>query len=296
MSHTAVRLCVVFAAAAFSAPLYATASTQTEIRSVGPFDSISSHGNMDIDVTLGGPSKVTVEGQGDALSRISTEVESGTLLIAQKRGSGCFLFCGERPHVVVRVTAPRLRAIEQEGSGNLRLSGTTDGTLSVDMSGSGNIAAQGSAGSLQLLVNGSGDAHFEHFAAGTLDIHMRGSGNLFAGGHAGTVELRMASSGDAALEHLDADSVNVDMAGAGDVSADGRTRSLKLRIAGSGDADLAKLAAGAVTVHIFGDGDAHVTADQSLQASINGSGDVIYGGEVARVESQVDGSGEVRRR
>jgi hypothetical protein len=296
MSCTAVRACVVFATAVLSAPSYATASTQIQMRNVGSFDSIASHGSMDVEVTIGGATKVTVEGRSDVLPRVRTEVESGTLLIAQEGRSGCFLFCGERTHVVVHVTAPRLRAIEQDGSGNLRLSGTTDGTLAVDKSGSGNIAAQGSAGSLQLLVNGSGDAHFEHFAAGTLDIHMRGSGNLFAGGHAGTVELRMASSGDAALEHLDADSVNVDMAGAGDVSADGRTRSLKLRIAGSGDADLAKLAAGAVTVHIFGDGDAHVTADQSLQASINGSGDVIYGGEVARVESQVDGSGEVRRR
>jgi hypothetical protein len=39
-----------------------------------------------------------------------------------------------------------------------------------------------------------------------------------------------------------------------------------------------------------------VTANQALQVSIAGSGDVLYGGDVGSVKRSVIGSGEVKRR
>ncbi|ODV08556.1 MAG: hypothetical protein ABT20_11930 [Rubrivivax sp. SCN 70-15] len=133
-------------------------------------------------------------------------------------------------------------------------------------------------------------------------VHLRalssaGSGDLRVGAlTTPTLKLSLSGSSDARLQGLSTGSLEVSIAGSGDIGASGSAKQVRVGIAGSGDADLAALNADAVSVHIAGSGDASVTANQQLEVSIAGSGDVRYGGAVTNVKSSVAGSGSVTRR
>lgn len=110
------------------------------------------------------------------------------------------------------------------------------------------------------------------------------------------LKLTIAGSSDARLAGLDTDHFELRIAGSGDVVGAGRARLVKLGIAGSGDADLGGLIAEDVSVRIAGSGNANVTANQSLEVSVAGSGDVRYGGDASAVKLSAAGSGTVRKR
>jgi hypothetical protein len=110
-----------------------------------------------------------------------------------------------------------------------------------------------------------------------------------------SLKLSLSGSSDTRLQALATDSLEVQIAGSGDVAAVGSAKRVTLNIAGSGDARLSELVADDVSVRIAGSGDADVTANLSLEASVAGSGDVRYRGNVSTVRSSVAGSGSITR-
>ena len=110
------------------------------------------------------------------------------------------------------------------------------------------------------------------------------------------IALGIQGSGDTRLSGYSGDKLGVKIEGSGDVVGDGQVRALHLVIEGSGDANLAKLDADEVQVRIDGSGDAAVTAEKTLDVTIHGSGDVTWQGDAPQANSQVYGSGEVRRK
>jgi hypothetical protein len=66
---------------------------------------------------------------------------------------------------------------------------------------------------------------------------------------------------------------------------------LEARLAGSGDMQLGHLAARSVTASVLGSGRLDVQATQKLDASISGSGAIIYSGHPATLTQTVNGSG-----
>ncbi len=111
-----------------------------------------------------------------------------------------------------------------------------------------------------------------------------------------SLRLSIAGSSDARLSGLETDEFELRIAGSGNVVAGGHARRVSVSISGSGDADLGALVADDVQVRIAGSGDASVTANQSLDASVAGSGDVRYGGQPASVKLSASGSGTVSKR
>lgn len=108
--------------------------------------------------------------------------------------------------------------------------------------------------------------------------------------------LQLAGSGNASIKGLAAERLKLDIEGSGEITAAGRVQHLQLSIAGSGDAHLAALDAAEVQARIDGSGDAELSASQALDAVVNGSGDVRYGGNPSHLNTQVHGSGEIARR
>jgi hypothetical protein len=111
-----------------------------------------------------------------------------------------------------------------------------------------------------------------------------------------SLKLAISGSSDTRLNSLATDALEVRISGSGDVAASGSARRVMLSIAGSGDANLSALAADDVQVRIAGSGDADVTANQSLDVAVAGSGDVRYGGKVSAVKTSMAGSGTLSRR
>lgn len=111
-----------------------------------------------------------------------------------------------------------------------------------------------------------------------------------------SLSLRIAGSSDARLQQLKTAELSIGISGSGDVVGSGSATRLSIDIAGSGDVRLAELASDDVSVSIAGSGDAAVQAARSLEVRIAGSGDVVYSGNPARVNSRVAGSGSVNKR
>lgn len=105
------------------------------------------------------------------------------------------------------------------------------------------------------------------------------------------VEVSISGSGDIELE-LDANTVNTGISGSGDIQLQGGSTTHKIRISGSGDVDAADLRSQETAVRISGSGDCRVHAENMLEVSTSGSGDVYYTGRPG-VSAKVSGSGKV---
>lgn len=108
------------------------------------------------------------------------------------------------------------------------------------------------------------------------------------------LDIAVGGSGKVSLTSLDTSALEVSIGGSGRVTADGQARTLSVNVAGSGRCDLERLVAGDVSVAVVGSGMALVNARNSLSATIAGSGDVRYRGDVTP-SSTIIGSGRLKR-
>ena len=109
-------------------------------------------------------------------------------------------------------------------------------------------------------------------------------------------EARIIGSGDMTISDVTKDKVVLTISGSGDITATGSVEVLEAVVSGSGDLSLQNLQADHVNITINGSGDAEVWANQSISAQVNGSGDIIYTGNPAKVITQVNGSGDITKR
>src|SRR5690606_36001017 len=94
-----------------------------EVRTVAGFTAVELGGAFDAEIRIGASQKVERRGEADMLDRITTEVNGGELVV---RGDGALRL--ERP-IAVRITVPRLSAVEVKGSGHVKISGLRDRAL-----------------------------------------------------------------------------------------------------------------------------------------------------------------------
>lgn len=126
-----------------------------------------------------------------------------------------------------------------------------------------------------LAVYGSGDIHgLTDLLGGTLKMKVKGSGDITAEG---------------TYRHIQAD-----IQGSGDIRFNGKADRLEVTVKGSGDFKGQNMTAKSTSVKISGSGDAFVNAEEFLEASVAGSGDVRYTGAPRDSSFSVKGSGNIR--
>ena len=79
----------------------------------------------------------------------------------------------------VLVTVPKLSEPTLAGGGNVVVTGITTESLTITLSGSGNLTGSGTAGSLDVTLSGSGNAWFTDLVADDVHAVPSGSGNIF---------------------------------------------------------------------------------------------------------------------
>ena len=118
----------------------------------------------------------------------------------------------ERLRIVV--TAPSVNRFDLRGSSDLIIQDYDQAEMTLDISGSGDVEAQGKATRLALDITGSGDAELRDLTATDAEIAISGSG-----------DARVDATGK----------VQIDLTGSGDVDLESRPASLTQNISGSGD-------------------------------------------------------------
>jgi hypothetical protein len=122
----------------------------------------------------------------------------------------------------------------------------------------------------------------------TTKVH---DGRLVVGNTSGSFETNSPTHVDVQVRKLD----SVRLTGSGLLHASGTADRLEVILSGSGDAQLSDLSARDVHAVVSGSGRILLTATEILDASIPGSGAIIYGGNPTRVTTNVTGSGTVMR-
>lgn len=129
-----------------------------------------------------------------------------------------------------------------------------------------------------LAVLSSGDMRVEGKITGNnFSVRLSGSGDI----HIPSAELR--------------GEVTTALQGSGDIHLAGFCAQHSITLAGSGDIKASDLRATTATVRLAGSGDVSVRADEKLDASVAGSGDVRYAGSPRELVKHVSGSGSVAR-
>ncbi len=106
-------------------------------------------------------------------------------------------------------------------------------------------------------------------------------------------ELVLSGSGTVEISGIRTAHLTLAIPGSGVVRASGTAGRLDVAIPGSGTAQLAPLVARAVHASVDGSGAIVVTATQSLDARVSGSGAISYAGNPSQVTTSVTGSGVV---
>ncbi len=165
------------------------AATQT--RELPTFQSVELAGSNNVSIRVGGKQSVVVHADDNLLGRVTTEVQAGNLVIGNTTGS----FTTKRP-MSVDVDVPALRALKLSGSGVVDVTGIKTASLTVTLSGSGVLHADGRATRLDVTLAGSGDAQLQQLVAREVHAVVSGSGRILV---TATKSLNAAVPGSGAV-------------------------------------------------------------------------------------------------
>lgn len=163
----------------------------------------------DVTYTQAPQGSLKITGPKEIVERI--EVRDGEISLpgyhgwGRRRGNG---------RLQIVMTGPDTRAFSVRGSQTLTILNYQQDELSIDMAGSGEVTATGSADRADIDIAGSGEVDLRGLALNHVDIDISGSGDVTAGPK---------------------ESANIDIAGSGDVTLTTQPPQLSTDIAGSGD-------------------------------------------------------------
>ena len=184
--------------------------------------------------------------------------------------------CYPADDLVVQLAGPAVTAWTLNGSGELDLADVKQDVLRIAMHGSGIVTASGEVREASLDASGSGLADLSRLVTQKTSANIHGSGAL-------------------KLADIKQDVLRITMRGSGVVTASGEAHEVSLESAGSGRADLGRLITERASAQIYGSGNADLAPRQDADISIFGSSVVKLHGAVARINSHVSGSGQVKQ-
>ena len=145
----------------------------TATRSLPPFGDVELAGSNNVTIRLGQEQSVSVHGDDNLVGLVTTDVESGTLVIDNRPVS-----LRTRSPMAVEVAMPSVSNLTLSGSGTINVTGMDELDVTVLLSGSGVVRAQGSTYGLTATVTGSGRAELGRLVAGDVVAVVAGSGNI----------------------------------------------------------------------------------------------------------------------
>ncbi len=106
-------------------------------------------------------------------------------------------------------------------------------------------------------------------------------------------DVTLAGGGNIVVNGIETESLTVTLSGGGNLTGSGTATSLDVSLTGSGNAWFTQLVARDVHAVVSGSGNIYVTATKSLDASVPGSGTIVYSGNPQDVTKSVTGSGAI---
>ncbi len=162
----------------------------------------------DIVITLGDSPSLTITAGQNVISRITSEVHDGVLVLDIP---GPTFALGDIDYAL---TLPSISGVDVDGSGDVE----------VDFAAADDVTVS---------ISGSGDVEGGNIAAGEVTVQIDGSGNVDLSGTTGSFAVAIDGSGDVEADDLESEDATVDISGAGEVKVRA-TKTLDVKISGSG--------------------------------------------------------------
>lgn len=174
---------------------FAKAQDQPQVKN---FSGIVVGGPIDVVVTLGNSESCKFEGDAEAIATLLAQVEGSTLVIRPQMSWKSWERKYSGKKITAYVHAKEISSFTMSGSGSMEVKGKVNtNTLSVVLSGSGNLSLSAKSRSLSAVLSGSGklsitgeanDANIalsgspvfegKDFSVKTLSTQMSGSGKI----------------------------------------------------------------------------------------------------------------------
>ncbi len=166
----------------------------TQARQLPAFTSVELAGSNNVVIHVGEQQSVVVKADDNLLDRVTTEVQSGRLVIGTTPGN----LTAKSP-MSVEVAVPTLTALTLTGSGNLVVDGIAAESFAVALPGSGTITGSGTTTRLAVTVGGSGTVQVTRLVAHQVRAAVSGSGSIFVNA---TDRLDASVSGTGAILYV----------------------------------------------------------------------------------------------
>lgn len=166
-------------------------------------------------ITVRGPADRVdhVRMEGNRLTWVGGENDNGERVVyGRNRNGRGFWINDDQVHIVV--TAPKVSTFEMQSSADLSIRDYNQPSLTLNVSGSGDVKGSGATKALALRITGSGDVDLSDLLSEDTEVTVSGSG-----------DARIAPAGAA----------KVNISGSGDVDLATRPTTLSQTITGSGD-------------------------------------------------------------
>jgi hypothetical protein len=150
--------------------------SRAETRDVGSFDSIEMRGAARLEITVGKPESLSLEGRAASIERVETDVRHNTLYIESKPRD--WFMSNNRRRITVKITVPKLESLEVEGGNDVRLTGFDGGETRIRASGAAHIQAEGRLDELTVRMAGAGHGDFSRLVADETKVVVEGVGSV----------------------------------------------------------------------------------------------------------------------
>ena len=150
--------------------------SRSESREIGSFDSIDMKGAARLEITIGQPESLVIEGRSSSIERVETDVRHNTLFIQSKPRD--WFMSNNRRRITLKITVPSLESLEVEGGNDVRLTGFDGGDTSIRAAGAAHIVADGHLDELTVRMSGAGHGDFSRLVADQAKVIVEGVGSV----------------------------------------------------------------------------------------------------------------------
>jgi hypothetical protein len=183
----------------------------TEPRPVSGISAVSLNGTGQVLIEQTGTDSLTITTDDNLLPYIKTEMRGNRLELGLKDS---FTNLNPTNGIIFKVTVKQLEGLEISGSGKAEAKKLNPEHLTVEISGSGAVAVQGTAEDLDLDISGSGAYDGELLRSKRANVDISGSGGAVL---AASETLTANVSGSGAVEYVGDPQVTQNVSGSGSV-------------------------------------------------------------------------------
>jgi hypothetical protein len=158
----------------FALLITAVAHADQQPRKLDNFVGINVKGPINMQVDVGKPQSVTINGDKAFIDKVQTVVDGGVLRVTYD-DSGPKTIKGEAK---ILVTVPALTSFRVQGAGQADLNGVAGERIDISFEGAGALHASGKVKLLRLKAQGVGEVNTKELKTERADVNFNGMGDV----------------------------------------------------------------------------------------------------------------------